>query len=215
MSAETLKALIELSEASSEEVREAKEKLEKNPAYELAGIRSEAHKVNEKSRPRAVLQMWGKQKEILRLLASGLYTAPEIGKILNVHPVTVNAIANSALGRQMLEIYQGAADYDTVELYQRIKALAPIALSVQEELLLSEETTPGLKNKIADKIIDRAGYTPISKNLNVNVKEGVSKEQLEEIKKRAEELRTEMAIKTEYQEVPTSQGEGADKEKEV
>ena len=71
----------------------------------------------------------------------------------------------------------------------RIRTLAPLALAVQEDLLLNEGSSDGLKNKIADKMLDRAGYVPVAKNINVNVNAGLKKEDLDIIKKRAMEIK--------------------------
>ena len=133
--------------------------------------------------------LWGKPKEILRLYASGLYTQRQIADMLDCTTVTINNVIHSALGRQTLEMLNGVADAESIDLTVRYKSLATIALSVQEELLMDESTTDTLKNRIADKIQDRAGYTPIAKNLNVNVNRGLSEEELSEIKQRAREIK--------------------------
>ena len=111
-----------------------------------------------------------------------------MAELVGCTPQTISNIINSALGKQTLEIIQGAADADTVDLMVKIRALAPIAMAVQEEIMLDEATSKGLKNKVADKVLDRAGYTPISKNLNLNLNAGLTGEDIEAIKKRAAEL---------------------------
>ena len=135
-----------------------------------------------------IQRLWGQQKEILRLVSSGLYNNKDIAEMVGVTPQTISNIINSALGKQTLEILQGAADADTVDLMVKIRSLAPIALAVQEEILMDEETGSAMKNKISDKLLDRAGYTPISKNMNLNLSAGLTGEDIEAIKKRAEEL---------------------------
>ena len=135
-----------------------------------------------------IQRLWGRSKEILRLVASGLYNNKEVADIVGCTPQTISNIINSELGKQTLEIIEGAADADTVDLMVKIRALAPIALAVQEEMMLDETTSNGLKNKVADKMLDRAGYTPISKNLNLNMNAGLTGEDIEAIKKRAREL---------------------------
>jgi hypothetical protein len=139
-----------------------------------------------------IKRLWGKQKEILRLVASGLYNNKEIAAMVDVTPQTISNIIHSSMGKNTLEMLQGTADVEAIDLMKRIKVLSHIALSVQEDLLIGDGATPDLKNKIADKLLDRAGYTPISKNLNLNVNKGLTSEDLERIKKRAAELRGEM-----------------------
>ena len=145
-----------------------------------------------KSVKHEIKRLWGKQKEILRLVASGLYTNKEIAALVNVDPNTVSRIIHSDLGKHTLEMLQGTADVEAIDLMKRIKVLSHIAISVQEDLLMQEGTDAALKNKIADKMLDRAGYTPISKNLNMNVNKGLTAEDLERIKLRAAELRGEV-----------------------
>ncbi len=135
-----------------------------------------------------IVRLWGQQKEILRLVASGLYKNTEVADMIGVTPQTVSNIINSALGKQTLDLLQGAADSDTVDLMVKIRSLAPLALAVQENILTDDATHPRLKNDISNKVLDRAGYMPISKNLNLNLNAGVTAEDLEAIKKRAAEL---------------------------
>lgn len=133
-------------------------------------------------------ELWSRQKEILRLFASGLYTQRQIAKMLNVSAQTINNIVCSTLGKQTLEMLEGAADYNAVDLLAKMKALAPIALAVQENLMLSESTRPRLQNDIANKMLDRAGYAAPTRNINFNVNAGLSFEELEAIKSRAQEI---------------------------
>ena len=135
-----------------------------------------------------IQRLWGQQKEILRLVASGLYNNREVADLVGVTPQTISNIINSALGKQTLEILQGAADAETVDLMTKIRALAPIALAVQEEIMLDEDTSKGLKNRVSEQMLHKAGYVPISKNLNLNLNAGVTAEDIEAIKKRAKEL---------------------------
>jgi len=135
-----------------------------------------------------IKRLWGQQKEILRLVASGLYKNKEIADMVGVTPQTVSNIINSALGKQTLDMLNGAADAEMVDLMVKIRALAPIALTIQEEILMDDDTPKRLKKDIADKLLDRAGYAPVTKNLNMNLNAGLKREDIEAIKKRAKEL---------------------------
>lgn len=135
-----------------------------------------------------IQRLWGQQKEILRLVASGLYNNKQIAEIVGVTPQTVSNIINSALGKQTLELLEGAADAETLDLMVKIRSLAPIALAVQEEILLGDDTPKRLKNDISNKVLDRAGYAPVAKSMNLNLSAGIKAEDLEAIKKRAAEL---------------------------
>jgi len=133
-------------------------------------------------------KLWSRQKEVLRLLASGLCTQKEIAKMLDITPESVNALARSELGRATIEMYDGAADHEAVTVMARLKALAPIALTVQEEMLLDETTPNRLKNDLANKVLDRAGFAPVQRNVSLNVSAGLTAEDLENIKNRAREI---------------------------
>jgi len=137
-----------------------------------------------------IQRLWGKQKEIIRLSASGLYTNKEIAEIVGVTPQTVSNIINSELGQSQIEILQGMRDAEAVDVSIMIKKLAPIALSIQQELMLSPDEKSELKSRIADSILDRAGHVPISKGVQLTV--GLTSKDIAEIKARAEELQMEV-----------------------
>ena len=136
-----------------------------------------------------IARLWGRHKTMLSLFTTGLFTIAEIAEQVGYTPQTVSHIINSELGKQHIAMLEGASDSESMDLMVRIKSMAPMALAVQEGLLLDEGSSGDLKYKISDKMLDRAGYAPISKNLNVNVSTGVKKEDLDEIKKRALEIK--------------------------
>ncbi len=137
-----------------------------------------------------IKRLWGRHKEMLRLHASGLFTIKEIAEELGVSKQTVSHIINSELGKQQLAILEGAADSDAVDLMVSVRSFAPVALAIQQEIALDEDgTTKELRNKICDKFVDRVVGTPMSKNINLNVSAGLKKEDLDEIKQRAMEIK--------------------------
>lgn len=136
-----------------------------------------------------ITKLWSRHKEILRLIASGLYSQKQVAEIVGTDPQTINNVVNCALGKQTLEMLHGAADAETVDLLARYKVLAPIMLTLQTEMAMEEGTSKPLKNAIANRIQDRAGYAPVAKNLNVNLNRVMSREDLEGIKARVRQLR--------------------------
>ena len=82
----------------------------------------------------------------------------------------------------------------------RVKALTEKAWDVQEELLASERTTPALRHKVAQDILDRGGFPKISassiKNTQVTLTGGMQLEreallvEFEEINKELKQLET-------------------------
>jgi len=133
-------------------------------------------------------RLWGKQKEILRLIASGLYTRKEVAEMLGVTPQTVTNITRSELGRSMLQMMDGASDHEVVTTVAKIRALAPIAAMVQEEMLLDDDTSPALRNAVANKILDRTLGAPIARSMSISVSAGLTMEDLNSIKQRAREI---------------------------
>ena len=135
-----------------------------------------------------IQRLGGRHKKMLNMHAAGI-SRKEIAAELGVSTQTISHIINSELGKQHLDMLTGAADSEALDLMISIRAFAPVALSIQQELALDDGTTSELKNKIADKMLDRAGYVPIQKNLNMNVNTGLKKEDLDLIKKRALEIK--------------------------
>jgi len=136
-----------------------------------------------------IQKLWSRQKQILRLYASGLYQKREIADFLGVSESTIQAVVNSALGREYIDMLNGAIEFDAVDLMKRIKTLSVIALSQQEEMLLDPGTPKQLKNQIAEKLLDRAGYGATQKNINLNANIEMTVEEVNAIKNRAAELK--------------------------
>lgn len=137
----------------------------------------------------SITKLWSRHKEIIRLVSSGLYTQNEVAKITGNSIQTISNVMNCALGKQARDILEGVADAEAVDLMARYKVLAPLALAIQQEMLIEESTTKNLKNDIANKIQDRAGYVPVTKNISVNVNRALTREDIESIKSRARELK--------------------------
>lgn len=75
-------------------------------------------------------------------------------------------------------------------LWEQYKADAEEAYGIQKEIMRDNLTKPELKNQIADKIQDRAGFSPIVKTAQMKIKkdldnplEGKSDEELNELLK--------------------------------
>lgn len=154
----------------------------------LPNEKEEVKQVGILSKDYNIKKLWANQKEILRLLASGIYSPQEVADICKVHVSTVYRLAKSEYGRQHMAMIEGAADADTSNLVSRIKSLAPIALSIQADMMLDLDVDPKLRDKIADKIIDRAGYAPTTK-IDMTSRKGLSHDDINSIVEKAEELR--------------------------
>jgi predicted transcriptional regulator len=133
-------------------------------------------------------RLLSRQKEILRWVSSGLYNHKEIAEILGVTTATVCNIIRSELGRKTLAMFEDSADFDVVQMQERIKTAASLALTIQEDMMLDEETPLRLKKDLTDGFLNRAGFSPVNKNMNLNVSAGLTREDIERIKTRAREL---------------------------
>lgn len=80
---------------------------------------------------------------------------------------------------------QGAMDADTVDLGIKIQQSAPRALRLIEDIIAGteDEASISLRARMADKHLDRAGYSPV-KRLQVASAQ-LTREDIEEIKERA------------------------------
>jgi hypothetical protein len=93
---------------------------------------------------------------------------------------------------------RGAADAETIDLMVRVRAIAPLALQVQQDLLLAEEgVSDSLRNKVADKLLDRAMGKPVQRTANLNVNYGLTDDDISEIKRRAKELKASAKVEDE------------------
>jgi len=72
------------------------------------------------------------------------------------------------------------------DLWESFRKVAPEAFELQKSLMRKEETEDELRNQIAEKILDRAGYSPVLKTaqlkLNVNIDNPFSLKSSDELK---------------------------------
>lgn len=76
----------------------------------------------------------------------------------------------------------GARDASAIEIRKRIQHLAPIALFKLEEILDDDKASESVRMKIAQDLLDRAGYDPVKKTMDVSK---YNEEKINEIKERA------------------------------
>lgn len=142
-------------------------------------------------------------KEIIRAKAMGAKNV-DIAKALGVTPVMVGYVLHSPAGKQQLDILMGARDAKAIDVRDRLDQMQPVALEVLVDMLLApmEEVTPNVRKDIAQDLLDRGTAVPkINKSLHVTA--GMRDEDLERIKKRAEEYEREEVREAEYSEVPS------------
>lgn len=79
-----------------------------------------------------------------------------------------------------------ARDIDAVDISQEIKALAPAAVKVLEELM--DNDLPNIKLKAAQDVLDRAGFAAVKTIQTANIHAHLTREDIDDIKKRAKDI---------------------------
>jgi methionine salvage enolase-phosphatase E1 len=110
----------------------------------------------------------------------------DIADHLNVSPVMVSYTLRSPIVKEQLKNMQSARDLDAVDIASEIKALAPAAVKVLEELMDSD--LPNIKLKSAQDILDRAGFAAVKTIQTANIHAHLTKEDIDDIKKRAKDI---------------------------
>lgn len=103
-----------------------------------------------------------RHRNILRLYALG-YTIRDIASRLSCTPATVSNIVNSNLGRLHTDILRKGIDEAAMEAAKRVRALAPAALSVIEEILDDPSVPSAVRLRAAQDALDRAGFAAVKK----------------------------------------------------
>lgn len=100
--------------------------------------------------------------EILRLTLLGK-SQVDIAAELGCTPQTVNIAVNSGLGRDQLSLLHAEADVNAVEIAQKIRETAPVALAAIQSIIESPDVSAAVRLKASIDILDRAGHAPIKK----------------------------------------------------
>lgn len=119
--------------------------------------------------------------EIVRRIVVGQKDS-EIAAALGCTTATVKYTRESPVVKQKLEIMMGARDASAVEIRKRIQNLAPLALHRLEEIMEDDTASESVRMKIAQDLLDRAGYDPVKKTMDVGK---YNEERINEIKQRA------------------------------
>jgi transcriptional regulator len=132
-----------------------------------------------------VKQLWDRQNEILRLSVLGMKQT-EIAERLGVTPQTISNTLGSELVQEKMAIMVAERDAATVDLSRQIKELAPKALEIIKDAL-ADNGKLGTKDqvKVAQDVLDRAGYSPVQMVMSANMNIHLTGDDLAEIKRRA------------------------------
>jgi hypothetical protein len=136
-----------------------------------------------------VSKIWESHEEIIRRIMLGQKSS-EIASSMNLSQAQVSNVRNSPIIQERLAVMNGARDAYTIDLARDIREFAPKALDLLKEIIQGEGTSgqlasPALKARVATDLLDRAGYAPI-RQLNVqSVHAHLTKEDIDEMKRRA------------------------------
>jgi len=130
-----------------------------------------------------IQQLWQRTHEIITMTLLGMKEV-EVAKSLNIHPQTVSNTVNSDLGRKKLSELRRERDKDFVKVAEETAKLFPLAMKTYQRILEGEEKSK-LQKETADTILmDIGGYRAPTKIQGEHVHAYLSKEEIEEFKKR-------------------------------
>ena len=126
-------------------------------------------------------------QEAIRLKALGCKTR-DIARELHMSYHHVQQAISCPFGQRMLADLQGARNSSVMDIQERIQGMCGDALDFIEGIMDGEtEVTPGLKFKVAESVLDRAGFGRIQKNLSLGLSGSLTAEDIENIKANARE----------------------------
>jgi hypothetical protein len=133
-------------------------------------------------------QLWELHHEVIRMLLLGMKQC-DIATRLGISDCQVSKIKNSQIVKERLALMGAARDVDTIELSKDILAVAPQALRLLKNVIEGEEegksATIGLRTKVAEGMLDRAGFGAVKKVQSDNVHTFYGSEEIELLKQRA------------------------------
>jgi hypothetical protein len=134
-----------------------------------------------------IVDLQERHHQILRMLVLG-HEPKFIADTLNCTTATVGNVMHSELGRRQLSVMRGAADAQAVDIAAEIKRLAPVALARLEEILTTPDVDLKLVANVSESVLDRAGYGAPKIIQGQFTHAHLTKQDIEDMKKRAEGL---------------------------
>lgn len=143
------------------------------------------HQLAETHKQYQIEQMWEVHHEICRLTLIGMKQI-DIANHLNVSPAMVSYVLRSPIVKNQLANMSASRNVEAMDIDAEIKALAPAAVKVMEELMDSE--LPNVRLKAAQDVLDRAGHAAIRTIRTENSHVHFTPDEIMEIKNRAKEV---------------------------
>jgi hypothetical protein len=143
-----------------------------------------------------ISHMWEIHQEILRRLVAG-QKPRQIASELQVTTAMISYIRNSNICRQRMAQLNEERDFSVSQVAKQIAELAPRALEVLEEALENPDSPINTRVKVAESLLDRAGFAPVQKVQGTMSHTHFTAEEIEDIKRRAYENSVGMIVETE------------------
>jgi transcriptional regulator with XRE-family HTH domain len=133
-------------------------------------------------------QLWDLHHEVIRMLLLGMKQT-DIAAKLNITDCQVSKIKNSQVVQDRLSLMRASRDVQTIDISRDILEVAPRALKLLKNIVENEgegrQATIGLRSKVAESLLDRAGFGAVKKLQSENVHTFYDANEIERIKQRA------------------------------
>lgn len=101
--------------------------------------------------------IWARNLQIITLSAAGVSDV-DIAKQLDITPQTVRNTMKSGLMQALAVVALDRSLEDAIDVHTRIKEAAPLAIQLLTDTMQSPNVGDGLKVKVAQDMLDRAGH---------------------------------------------------------
>lgn len=132
-----------------------------------------------------VQQVWERHKEIARLRAIGL-DGKEIASNLGISEACVSYTLNSPLVQHQINLIQAGRDSDAVDVLEQMKALAPKAAALMDQVMDNIGEPTALRLRAAQQVME---YVLPKRTQVEGIHAVLSMDDIAEIKQRARQMR--------------------------
>lgn len=136
--------------------------------------------------------LWERHKEIARRLVTG-EKPRELAHSMGMSEARLSIITNSPAFQAHLARLSAAADENSKNVQARMGELAVESMTILEQAIRvkNDSISPALKIKVAQDVLDRAGYGAINKSASIGLQ--LSGTDVEELRKRRDAARAQSA----------------------
>jgi len=140
----------------------------------------------QRTRKQNLSALYERHQEIVRLKALG-YSNSKIAECVGVSERMVTLTLNSPLAVGLRQEIQTRKNEDAATINERIASLSDAAVTYMQKILSGEIETasPGLRVKVCESILDRAGHSRIVKTQATNLTAHLTADEIEELRERA------------------------------